>query len=328
MAQLFGSVHLQRESGCGCGGGQQCLCEKTVESPDLAAGSVVQRQDEKDPADLTGTVFEKFDGELQKKLKDKSIFTWSKPTLAATLSDLSNATIATMSRIGAMITATAPFLWEHVKGIGGGGWVTDNFGMGFAWKDGGALAAALTANDNFCKDNSMTAKHYHGTESAFRQIGAKAGQPSMHVITEGRTEVHIDVHQPVEGKETSWPWEGHCNYDLTAWISHAFDVGGSGGARGTTVGRYSAAKDDISHARSNPYFRAEDEVQLVEAESNLKAIEMIVQKFAAMGAMVGDEWEGDKEMAKDTETMRKLERAEQLIQHVTTEEELRRPQRP
>ncbi len=28
----------------------------------------------------------------------------------------------------------------------------------------------------------------------------------MHVITAGTTEVHIDVHQPVESKEESWPW--------------------------------------------------------------------------------------------------------------------------
>jgi len=58
----------------------------------------------------------------------------------------------------------------------------------------------------------------------------------MHVITAGTTEVHIDVHQPVESKEESWPW-------------------------------------------------------------------MTVQKYAALGGMVGNQWEGDQQMLKDTPTM-------------------------
>ncbi|MDT5010567.1 MAG: hypothetical protein QOH57_2184 [Mycobacterium sp.] len=292
---------------------------------------VVQREGEKNPADLTGTVFEKLDTQLQAKLKDKEVFTWSHPTLAETLNELSNASVATMARIGAMITATAPFLWNHVKKIGGGGWITDNFGMGFAWKDNGALADALAASDNFCKDNPITAKYYHGTTSAFRQISASPGGASMHVVTEGHTEVHIDAHQPVEGKETKWPWAGQCNYDLSAWMSHAGDVGGGGasGARGTAVGRYAVARDNVTAARKDAYYRKDkDEDQLVEADANLTAISMVVQKYAAMGAMVGSEWEGDQEMLKDVVTITKLQHAEDLIRTVNIAQSERTPSEP
>lgn len=147
----------------------------------------MQRDGEKDPTDLTGTPFEKFDGKLQKVLKDKAVFPWSKPTLAETLGEMSNGSVATLARIGAMISATAPFLWDYVKRIGGGGWITDNFGVGIDWTDGAGLGDRLTADPNFCKDNPATAKHYHGTTSAFRQISRQPGTPSMHVITAGKT---------------------------------------------------------------------------------------------------------------------------------------------
>lgn len=191
--------------------------------------------------------------------------------------------------------------------------------MRIGWTDAGAVEAALVASPGFCKDNPVTAKYYHGTTSAYRQIPGSRGAPSMHVITAGTTEVHIDAHQPVEGKEDSWPWAGQCDYDWGAWRSHAGDVtgGGTGGARGTAVGRYAVAKGSINQARGSVHFdRQSDEPQLAEAEQNLVAIEMVVQKYAALGAMVGNEWEGDQQMQKDAPTMAKLERAEDLIRQV------------
>jgi hypothetical protein len=291
----------------------------------------VQRDDPKDPADLTGTPFAKLDSQLQGKLKDKSVFAWTKPTLAETLNDMSNGSLTTLARIGAMITATAGFLWPFVAKLGGGGWITDNFGMRVEWTDGAAVGQALVARDDFCRDNPVTARHYHGTTSAYRQLPPGPGAPSMHVVTAGTTEVHIDVHQPVEGKEKSWPWAGQCNYDLSAWWDHATDVtsDAGSGARGTTVGRYAVAKGSINGARSRAYYEKQtDEPPLAEAEQNLTAIEMIVQKYAAMGAMIGNEWEGDQMMQKDAPTMAKLQKAEELIRQVQSAQNGRRPDDP
>lgn len=227
-----------------------------------------------------------------------------------------------MARIGAAISATAPFIWVHVARIRGG-WITDNFGLKIDWTDGSALGAVLAGDDNFCRDNPLTAMAYHGTTSAYRQIPKSPGAASMHVITAGSTEVHIDVHQPVEGKETSWPWAGQCDYDLSAWSDHASDVMGGGGAAGTAVGRCASARDGINKARVSGYFVKEKHgARLDQAEETLNSVGLKVQKYAAMGAMIGNEWEGEKEMLKDVATMSKLEDAEKLISEVRLDEEL------
>lgn len=297
--------------------------------PAPAGPVVVQRDDPKDPADLTGTVFEKFDVELKKKLADRSVFTWTHPTLAETLKEMSNANVTILARIGAMITTTAPFLWPFVRTIAGGGWITDNFGLPIGWTDAAAVEKALVARDDFCKDNPLTAKWYHSTTSAYRQIPPGPGAPSMHVVTAGRTEVHIDVHQPVEGKEKSWPWAGQCDYNLDAWSDHKKDVGGAGGARGTAVGRYGVAKGWVGQLRRSPYYeKAADESRLADADASLVAIEMVVQKYAALGSMVGSEWEGDQQMLKDAPTMGKLQKAEGLLQQVDLDQDGRKPDTP
>jgi hypothetical protein len=279
--------------------------------------AVVQRQPQRAPDDLTGTVFERLDASLQKVLKDKTKFTWTKPTLEETLNSLTNGQLTTLARIGAMISATAPFLWEFVAKIYGGAWITDNFGTPFDWTDGPALAAKLAADPNFCKDNPKTAQEYHGTTSAFRQIPRaplKPGSPALHVITDGRTEIHVDAHQPVEGKEQS----GMCNYDLREWLSHASDVAlGIGGARATTVGRFATARNATGPLReSRSYEKAEDETKLAKADTTLESISMKVQRYAALGGMIGDEWEGDREMRKDAPVMAALQEAEGLIDGV------------
>jgi hypothetical protein len=102
--------------------------------------------------------------------------------------------------------------------------------------------------------------------------------------------------------------------------------GGASGATGTAIGRYAKAKDDINVARRHYYYRKEkDEPQLSEAEGNLKAIEMIVQKYAAMGGLVGNQWESDQQMLKDSATMARLQRAEELIRLVDLAQFDRKP---
>lgn len=299
---------------------------------DLSGGGaapVVQRDGDKDPADLTGTPFAALDGRLQTALKDKTVFPWSRPTLAESLGTLSNGSLATLARIGALLSARAPFLWDHVARLGGGDWITDNFGMRVGWRDGAAVGALLAAHPDFCRDNPATATIYHGTTSAYRQIAATAGTPSLHVITAGTTEVHIDVHQPVEGKEQSWPWQGQCNYDLSAWWDHAADVmggGGGGGAIGTAIGRYARARDGINVARRAGWYRREpDEPRLLQAEEHLQAIATTVQRYAAMGGLVGDVWEGDRQMLADAPTMARLQQAEELVRLVDLAQFDRRP---
>jgi hypothetical protein len=324
---------LQTVQRCGGEVHEGCACAATVGDVqrDAAPGAAtqVQRDDEKDPADLTGTPFAALDPTLKEKLKDRSIFAWTKPTLAESLDGMSNASLAVLARVGSMISTSASFLWPFVASLARDGWITDNFGLRITWTDAAAVEAALVGDKNFCKDNPLTAKYYHGTTSAYRQIPTTKGAPSMHVVTAGTTEVHIDAHQPVEGKEESWPWAGQCDYDWKAWTGHAGDVtgGGAGGARGTAIGRYGVAKGSINQARGSVHYdKQADEPQLAEAERNLVAIEMVVQKYAAMGNMVGDEWAGDVEMQKDGRTMEKLTRAEELIRLVDLAQADRKPE--
>jgi hypothetical protein len=299
-----------------CGGEVHagCPCGET----DDGSPAMIQRDVSANPADLAGSVFEKLDDKLKVKLADKNVFPWSKPTLAASLNELPNAVIAIMSRIGAMVSKTAPFLWDFVAKIEPGGWITDNFGMPFTWTDGAALGAKLAAEPTFCKDNPASAWWYHNTTSAYRQIAGTPGGAALHVITAGKTEVHIDVHQPVKGKDKSWLSAGQCEYDLSAWWDHAGDVtAGKTGARATPIGRYGTVRGGIDHARKAPYYREDkDEPQLTEAENRIKAVSMRVQKYAAMGAMVGNEWAGDQEMLKDPEAMSALEHGEEVLRSV------------
>jgi hypothetical protein len=321
-----GEVH----EGCACAGPDSRAVGEDVQRDVVHdTATQVQRDDTKDPADLTGTPFDALDATLKKKLTDRSVFAWTKPTLAASLDDMSNASLAVLARVGAMISANAPFLWAFVASLGRNGWITDNFGMRIGWTDASAVEAALVANKGFCKDNPLTAKYYHGTTSAYRQIPSTKGAASMHVVTAGSTEVHIDAHQPVEGKEESGLWAGQCDYDWKAWTGHASDVtgGGAGGARGTAVGRYGVAKGSINQARGSVHYdKQADEPTLADAERNLVAIETTVQKYAAMGAYVENEFEGDKLMRQDRPTMEKLERAEALIRQVDLAQSDRKPE--
>ena len=170
-----------------CGGEQHAGCACLEEAPvQRVVDAAVQRDGPtdappagdpapaRDPGDLTGTPFAAFDPQLQKVLQDKARFTWTEPTLAETLRKLNNASVAVIARVGAMITSTAPFLWEQIASMGGGGWITDNFGMRVAWKDAGAVAALLRDRPDFCRDNPITAKWYHGTTDAYRQIAPPA----------------------------------------------------------------------------------------------------------------------------------------------------------
>ena len=55
--------------------------------------------------------------------------------------------------------------------------------------------------------------------SPVKSVGHSIGPPDLVVAYGVRwwaTEVHIDVHQPVEDKETSWPWVGQFDYDCGA----------------------------------------------------------------------------------------------------------------
>jgi hypothetical protein len=337
---------LLQRTACGCGSNSGCSCSSdgsveettgeqasalpaflvnedlrgTVMRLQREQQPVVQRQ-QQDPADLTGTPFEALDGQLKTKLKDKSVFDWGgAPTLAEALGKLANATIASMARVGASISASAPFLWNHVQKIGGG-WITDNFGIGVQWSNPGGLAGKLAADPGWCRDNPITALKYHGSTDAFRQVPGSPGAASLHVITSGKTDVHIDAHQPIEGKETDWPWTGQCNYDLSAWWDHAGDVMAGGGATGTAVGRFAKARDNINKARDSVYYsKSSHGPRLDEATQHLDSIMFVVQKYAAMGAMVGNEWEGDKRMLQDKATMGKLEQAEELIRAVEIEQ--------
>lgn len=275
---------------------------------------------DKKPEDLTGTPFESLDPTLKTKLADKSIYDWKgKPTLAEALNEESNANLAAIARVAAMITASAAFLWKYVARINGA-WVTDNFGVGFTWNDPGTLTADLIGNGNFCKDNPVTARWYHGSPNAFRQIPSSPGNPSLHVITGGHTDVHIDLHQPIEGKETGF-FAGQCNLDLGAWWDHAGDVVAGGGATGTAVGRFGAARGGLSNLRAAA--NEEDNRQLDAANAKLDSIVYVVQKYAAMGAMVGNEFEGDRQMLADKATMKTLEEAETIIREVRLEQHLR-----
>jgi hypothetical protein len=321
---------LQRA--CDCQGScVQCAGKRPVEIPDestLAALSLQRVPTEtqpEDPSSLTGSPFAVMDPQLQAKLKDRDVFSWGTyPTLKVALHEQSNGSIAVMSRIGAMISATAPWLWDHVAKIGGNGWVTDNFGMGFTWKDGAALARQLRWDVEFCKDNPHTAQKYHGTTDAFRQIGTRAGTATMHIITSGRTEVHIDAHQPVEGKETN----GSCNYDLTEWMGHIIDVegGGSSGANGTAVGRYAGVYSAVDAAKKDQYYRSSlDDADLDRAVVTLKTVGLAVQRYAAMGKMVGNEWEGDRAMLRDAPTMAVVSQAELMVRQVREAQSRRSP---
>lgn len=294
----------------------------------IVAGMVVQR--EKDPTDLTGTPFESFDNSLKAKLKDRSVFDWgSFPTLATALGEQSNAFIASLARVAAAM-AYAPFLWPHVKKIKGG-WITDNFGIAVEWSNPGGLAATLSGHESWCRDNPIMALKYHGSTDAFRQIPKTPGAASLHVITAGKTDIHIDAHQPLEGKEKDFPWAGHCNYHFGAWWDHAGDVLVGGGAEDTAVGRYAKARDNINKAgpqphasrdnRRNLYFdKATHGPKLTQASELLTSIGLRVQKYAAMGKMVGNEWEGDQQMLRDKDTMSILEQAEKLISDVLIEQ--------
>lgn len=322
---LAGSSTRPVQRACACGGTCSTCAPTTelgdnltTEAPSVQARSLqaisIQREDPKDPGDLTGTNFEKLDPTLQTKLKDKSVFDWGgKTTLAEALNEKSNEIISVMARVGAAISATAPFLWGYVARIGGGG-ITDNFRLEIGWTSGNAVGKLLAANPSFCKDNPKTAMHYHGTTDAYRYIPGTPGAATIHVITGGNTEVHIDAHQPVEGKEE----DGSCNYNLLAWMSHAVDVMFGGGASGTPVARYGAARNRIKQLREHNLPGEGDQAQTIQAEKLLDEIVMKVQKYAALGAMNGDEFQGDMEMKKDAVTMGKLIQAEGLIIEATT----------
>lgn len=301
---------------------RSCACGGTCPSCQLAGPEpvAVQRQGPAVADDLAGTPFASFDPQLRAKLAEPGVFDrGGAPTLAAALDRLPNAVVAALARVGAMISATAPFLWAYVAKIHGG-WITDNFGVGVAWTDGAALAGVLAADPGWCRDNPATARWYHGSTAAYRQIPARPGAASLHVITAGSTDVHIDVHQPVEGKEESWPWRGQCNIDWSAWASHAGDVGGGGGARGTTVGRYATARGRIEELRSAAEATDAQRRRLDAAAAHLDKIAEKVQKYAAVGNMAGDEWEGDRQMTADRPVMAELEAAEAILREVASEQ--------
>jgi hypothetical protein len=331
-AKTIGPTVLQRA--CDCGGAcAECLAQRPVDVPEETTTDAASLrrlpaetlQRDADAGDVTGTNLVALDSQLLAKLKDRAVFDWGgKATLKEALNAKSNASVAIMSRIGAMISATAPWLWGYVAKIDGGGWITDNFGMGFTWTNGAALSAALAADGGFCEDNPITAQHYHGTTGAFRQIGSRAGTATMHIITSGRTEVHIDVHQPVEGKEAN----GRCNYDLSAWMGHATDVAGGGdsGATGTALGRYAGVYGSVDNAKKDMFYRpATDDKDLLLAVETLKPISITVQRYAAMGKMIGNEWEGDQALLQDTQSMAVLVRAEEMVRRVRSDQHQRRP---
>lgn len=320
VAAALGTV-VQRA--CACGG--TCPSCAAADVGVLAPLAVLQRQGGT-ADDLSGSPFAAFDPALKAKLAEPGVFDrGGAATLAAALDRLPNAAVAAISRVGAMISATAPFLWQYVAKIHGG-WITDNFGMGVAWTDGAALASVLAADAGWCRDNPATARWYHGSTAAYRQIPARPGAASLHVITAGSTDVHIDVHQPVEGKETSWPWRGQCNIDWSAWASHAADVSG-GGARGTAVGRYAVARGRIEELRSSAEATDAQRRRLDAAAAHLDAIAGKVQKYAAVGNMAGDEWEGDRQMAADRPVMAELEAAEAIVREVAAEQAVERMER-
>lgn len=314
------SAMLTVQRSCGCGGScPACRWEAVQrEGPATGAGG---------PDDLSGTPFAALDPALKAKLAEPGVFDrGGKATLAAALNDLPNVALAALARVGSMISATAPFLWAYVKRIRGG-WATDNFGIGVEWSSGSALAAVLAADPGWCRDNPATARWYHGSTDSFRQIPSRPGAASLHVITAGSTDVHIDLHQPIEGKETSWPWKGQCDLNWSAWVSHAGDVEGGGGARGTTVGRYGEAWGGINRLRAAPECTDEQRKRLDTAAEHLSAITDKVQKYAALGAMVGDEWEGDRQMAADAATMSSLRQAEAIVREVGAEQAVTRMER-
>ena len=269
----------------------------------------VQRQ--QDANDLTGTVFEPLDRNLKLKLADPAV--WpprvAKPTLSAALNERPNAEIATLARVASAITAAAPFLWEEITKISGTS-ITDNFALQVQWRNGPGLAARLSADKGWCKDNETTAKHYHNTPLAYRQLPKNAGAASLHVIPGGNTDVHIDHHQPVEGREEP---SGECDIDWAQWRKHAADVAMGGGVRNTPVARYGGARHSIERIRGSFFTTDHDRMLLRLAEEKLDTIVGKVQKYAVIGGMAGDEWEGDRQMLADTFVMEQLNAAERLI---------------
>lgn len=298
-------LHLQRTAG---NRAAQAIVQRDQDGCPL--GEAQQR----DPNSLTGTRFDAFDPQLKDKLATSNA-KGSHPTLAEALCAKSNAEIAVLARVGSMISRSAPFLWTFVEGFDNA-WITDNFGIRCRWTSASGLAAALGASAGWCQDFWASALAYHGTTQCYRQIPGSPGAASLHVAVEGSHDIHIDVHQPVEGKE---PW-GTCNYNVSAWASHASDVQG-GGARSTPIGRYSAARDRLNRLPSTP--TGTQESRIAQARRLLDAIQWKVQRYAAMGELAQDvagaDWAGDAEMRRDRETMTSLEQAEALIDEVIHE---------
>lgn len=318
-----------------------CGCAGNHEPADESQHTAAQRQADggtpaappgaaqgQDPGDLTGTPYASFDPTLKEKLADKSVYDWGgAATLAAALDNKPMDMVTSLARVAAMITASAPYLWQHVQKIKWG-WITDNFGMSVEWSNASALGNSLETDPGWCRDNPITSRWYHNSTDSYRQIPGSPGGASLHAtITGSSTDIHIDVHQPIEGKETGFPWAGQCDLDLSAWWDHAGNVLSGGGASGTAVGRCGQASRDADAARKDPYYdKGSMGPRLDEATQLLTAITPMVRKYAAMGAMVGDEWEGDKQMQQDADTMSKLTRAEELIRGVEGDELMEKAQ--
>jgi hypothetical protein len=61
-------------------------------------------------------------------------------------------------------------------------------------------------------------------------------------------------------------------------------------------------------------------VRLDEADTKMNSIQFTVQKYAAMGGMVGDDFEGDRAMLADKATMAVLEDVESTVAQIRSEQ--------
>jgi hypothetical protein len=260
-----------------------------------------------DPNDLTGTPFKSLDERLRRKLADTGFR--GGDTLAKALGALSNEAINAMARVGAMLSATDPAVWDLVARIKGA-WVTDNWGMGVVWTDEKAVTDHCQPDNTWCKDSPLNPMHE--THNAWRRV-TRGGGPGLHLILDnsgGTSDIHVDAHQPVEGKNK----DGSCDMPIGDTITHMLEVGlahggGLAGARDTPVGQYSWAQAQAANPPANVGPKAAQG-----ARAELDAIANVVTTYAAMGRLVdGRLSEGDKAMAADAATMAHLNRALDLL---------------
>ncbi len=277
--------------------------EKLQRQPMPVMPEVVARRPG-DADDLTGTVYDSFHPSLKAALTTK-FPKGSHTRLADALNDLTNETVAILTRIGSRIGDYDPDVWTYIKAIPTSGWITDNWGAMFP-VDTTGMIAHLTGSPKWCKDDPDSAKEWHGTENCWREPAG--GMPGLHIPVRdnGTSDLHVDYHQPVEMGSG-----GNCRFWTTpgGLIGHAEDVLAGGGARLTGVAMYSQHRARLDTAAADGV----DPGSIEDARKLLDSIANKVRQYASQGQLQGSEFAGDKAMAADEETMMVLKRVHILL---------------